>query len=244
MSPLTEYNVQGELIAFYSRYASEIELIKKFWELELNQLSLAYTHQNKLPKEAVTVSCRVKTIESVIRKLKKFGSPQFNFLTEVINDLVGARVTCWFIDDCYGLYESIKSSSKFELIEGYAKDYNINPKPSGYRAIHCLMQKKSLNAEIKKRDIPLDDDVFKCEIQIRTKMQDSWADITHEFHYKAILAGVENKTYESFMADIANRLSSEDAIFVRLRKLYQYVADAKGDDDVNKLFSTIPSELP
>jgi putative GTP pyrophosphokinase len=24
-----------------------------------------------------------------------------------------------------------------------------------------------------------------CEIQIRTKLQDAWGDITHEFHYKA-----------------------------------------------------------
>lgn len=229
MPTVAEQDLQRELIVFYSQHINEIELIKKYWEVELNQLSLAYTHRNKLPKEAVTVSCRIKSIESVILKLKKLGSPQYNFLTEVINDLVGARITCWFIDDCYGIYESINALSTLEIIEGYTKDYNVNPKPSGYRAIHCLAQKKPLNTGRVKEDVPLADDIFKCEIQIRTKLQDSWADITHEFHYKAILAGVENETYESFMSDIANRLGSEDAVFVRLRKLYQDLADIKGE---------------
>lgn len=223
MPTLAEQDLQRELLLFYSKYANEIELIKNFWELELNQLSLTYTYENKLPKEAVAVSCRVKSIESVIQKLKKLGSPPFDFLTEVIHDLVGARFTCWFIDDCYGIHESINVSRKFAAIEGYAKDYNETPKPSGYRGIHCLLQKTPFNGEARTNAMALKDEMFKCEIQIRTKLQDSWADITHEFHYKAILAGVENKTYELFMADIANRLASEDAIFVRLRELYQYL---------------------
>ena len=252
MPTVVEQDLHRDLILFYSRYAHEIELIKKFWELELNHLSLAYTYQNKLPKEAVMVSCRIKTIESVIQKLKKLGSPHFGFLTEVIHDLVGARVTCWFIDDCYGMNEAINASNKFSAIAGYAKDYNAAPKPSGYRGIHCLMQKKTLHEEATSHAMALKDETFKCEIQIRTKLQDSWADITHEFHYKAILAGVENKTYELFMADIAKRLDSEDAIFVRLRNLYQYLASthasedasAKGQEENKENLLTIPFNIP
>lgn len=244
MPTSAEQGLQSDLIAFYSRYANDIGLIKKFWELELNQLALAYTYRNALPKEAVAVACRVKSIESVIQKLTKLGSPQFDFFTDVINDLVGARITCWFIDDCYGIYAAISASHKIGVIEGYTKDYNINPKPSGYRAIHCLVQKHQLVADTKREHTPLTDDMCKCEIQIRTKMQDSWAEITHNFHYKAILAGVENKTYESFMADIANRLDSEDVILVRLRKLYQYLARTKTQSDGNETYSDIPSELP
>ena len=241
MPTVSEQDLQRELIVFYSQYANEIELIKKYWELELTQLSLAYTYQNKLPKEAVTVSCRIKSIESVMQKLKRLGNPQFDVLTEVINDLVGARITCWFIDDCYGIFKSINASSMLEIIEGYTKDYNASPKLSGYRALHCLAQRKPPNIGRTKKDVPLIDDIFKCEIQIRTKLQDSWADITHEFHYKAILAGVENETYESFMSDIANRLGSEDAIFVRLRKLYQNLTDSIANGDVKAILS---GELP
>lgn len=66
-----------------------------------------------------------------------------------------------------------------------------------------------------------------CEIQIRTKLQDAWGDITHEFHYKAKCAGVENRVDEQLLAQISRRLADEDESLLMLRNAYQRFADEK-----------------
>jgi len=67
-----------------------------------------------------------------------------------------------------------------------------------------------------------------CEIQIRTKLQDAWGDVTHEFHYKAQCAGVENRVDERILAEISTRLAKEDESLLALRDAYQRLADEKG----------------
>ncbi len=67
------------------------------------------------------------------------------------------------------------------------------------------------------------------EIQIRTKLQDSWAEITHEFHYKAKYAGINNPTYESLLGDISDRLAIEDKTQLKFRDAYGKLADTQNN---------------
>lgn len=48
----------------------------------------------------------------------------------------------------------------------------------------------------KNEKIVITDETMVCEIQIRTKLQGAWDDITHEFHYKAGTAGIYDAGYE------------------------------------------------
>jgi putative GTP pyrophosphokinase len=66
-----------------------------------------------------------------------------------------------------------------------------------------------------------------CEIQIRTKLQDAWGDVTHEFHYKAKNAGVDDQVYEKILFEISNRLANEDKSILALRNAYINLADKK-----------------
>ena len=84
-----------------------------------------------------------------------------------------------------------------------------------------------------------------CEIQIRTKLQDAWGDITHEFHYKAKHYGVDDSNLENFLSDISDRLLQEDKTLLKFRDVYQRLADEKQktgqregfkDDDTNGMF--------
>ena len=68
---------------------------------------------------------------------------------------------------------------------------------------------------------------MKCEIQIRTKLQDAWGDVTHEFHYKAKNSGVDNRDLEELLSDISHRLNNEDMTLIKFRKAYQRLADEK-----------------
>lgn len=219
--------LKDRLLRFYTRYGAELNNVSALLEIKLKQLCLAYTIQNHLPPEAMRICTRIKSYDSAIKKLERKGWPTFYYPTDVISDLVGARIVCWFIDDCYGILEFIKSSNQLSIINDSIEDYIEHPKESGYRSIHIL---SNLSYDSVKNDsgkIEIVDDILVCEIQIRSKLQDAWGDITHEFHYKAKSLGIEDQAYGTFLSDVATRLRFEDDVLMRFRAVYQNLADEK-----------------
>jgi putative GTP pyrophosphokinase len=223
---LTPQELKERAIRFYDRYGKDLEQIKRLIEIRLRQLALAYTINHKLPPEAVQVSTRVKTLRSFLKKLKRNGWPQFYYASEVAGDLIGARVTCWFLDDCYGFMNLINSSPHLRLDRAF-EDYIKNPKPSGYRSIHLVANIAYDSVQREGSEVAIKAEEMKCEIQIRTKLQDAWGDVTHEFHYKAKNSGVDNRDYESLLCDISDRLATEDKTLIKFRDAYQRLAEEK-----------------
>ena len=223
---LSAEQLKDRAVRFYARYGSDLKQIKDLLEIHLSQLALAYTIQQKLPREALTVKARVKTLDSFLKKLERKNWPQFYYPTEVAGDLVAARVVCWFVDDCTGFLNLLKNSPSHRIAHDI-EDYISQPKASGYRSIHLFANVgyDSVRQENGKANVVRDE--MKCEIQIRTKLQDAWGDVTHEFHYKAKNFGVENQDYESFLCDVADRLASEDKTLIKFRNAYQRIADEK-----------------
>ena len=221
---------------FFKRYATELDGLKNLLEVRLNQLALAYTLNNNLPRESVHVRSRVKTMESFLEKLTKKGWPYYYYLTEVAKDLVGARVVCWFRDDCYGMLNCLQGSEQFDLRADSLEDYIKDPKASGYRSIHILADLE-YDRVIKGTDgtRSIGTDKFVCEIQLRTKLQDAWGEFTHEMHYK--FGEQLDADYEVLVSESANRLASEDRQAVAIRNILQRLEghDAKHegmkDDD-------------
>ncbi|MCK4922136.1 MAG: hypothetical protein KAS71_13885 [Bacteroidales bacterium] len=225
---LTENELKERLVKFYSRYGDEVEQIKGLLEIKLKQICLAYTIQNKLPQEALTVTARKKTLKSLIKKFEDKNWPQFYYPTEIVKDLVGARITSWFLDDISNLLDYINNTSHFEVADKSIEDYIKEPKPSGYRGLHLLtlVTYDSVRRD-KGKEIVIIPKKMICEIQIRTKLQDAWGDITHEFHYKAKKLGVANPDLEEFLSDVSNRLFQEDKTLIKFRNVYQRMADDK-----------------
>lgn len=232
---LTPEELRERARRFFKRYGKDLEQIKSLLEIRLSQLALAYTIENKLPPEAVCTYTRVKSLDSFINKLERKDWPQFYFPTEIGGDLIGARIICWFIDDCYGFLNLLKSSKHLKITDPI-EDYIKNPKPSGYRSVHLLanvaydsVQRDVGGMEIKSEDMA-------CEIQIRTKLQDAWGDVTHEFHYKAKNEGVDSPDLEGLLSDISSRLAVEDGTLVRFRDVYQRLADDKQKNETREGF--------
>lgn len=223
---LTPDQLKDRAVRFYARYGGDLKQIKDLLEIQLSQLALAYTIQQKLPREALTVKARVKTLESFIKKLERKNWPQFYYPTEIAGDLVAARVVCWFVDDCSGFLKLLKESPSLRVAHDI-EDYIATPKASGYRSIHLFANVgyDSVRQEEGKASVIRDE--MKCEVQIRTKLQDAWGDVTHEFHYKAKDFGVENTDYEGFLCDVADRLATEDKTLIKFRNAYQRIADQK-----------------
>ncbi|MFR1823989.1 MAG: GTP pyrophosphokinase family protein, partial [Clostridium saudiense] len=57
---------------------------------------------------------------------------------ENIKDIAGVRVICSFPEDIYMLADCLLNQDDIKLIE--KKDYIKNPKKSGYRSLHLIIE--------------------------------------------------------------------------------------------------------
>jgi putative GTP pyrophosphokinase len=208
-------------IELFQKYGPELEQIRQLLDIRLNQLALAYTTENSLPPESITVKTRVKNLTSFLHKMESLQLTDFEFPSHMVHDLVGARVICWFLDDCTGISNCIRNSNFLSIGEDGVFNYVKNPKPSGYRGIHLHANISFERMTTSNCRVKLEPNKILCEIQVRTKLMDAWADMTHEFHYKAKAIGVEDHHLEKVLESQAKRLFSEDESFVAIRDLYQ-----------------------
>jgi len=216
-------------IRFFDFYSADLESISQVLKIRLSGLASAYTIENKLPREAVVVHSRVKSLTSFLRKLEKIDWPMFGYPTEVITDLIGARVICWFVDDCYGMLDYIQATTQFRIEPRSLEDYIRDPKRTGYRAIHLLADVSYDRVRTYRKRRTIVEDKMICEIQIRTKLQEAWSEFTHEVHYKG--PAELQADYETVIADIASRLAVEDMSALAVRDILQRQAEKKEPED-------------
>lgn len=117
---------------------------------------------------------RVKDFSSIKRKIKKLGIPEGNTF-KAITDIVGARIVCNNLQDVYEIYTLIKQNPQIKILK--TRDMIEKPLNSGYQALH-LDVRFEIIYENKKHYI-------NCEIQIRTLIQNAWANLVHDDIYKA-----------------------------------------------------------
>jgi len=216
-------------LRFFHCYGEELESISQVLKIRLGRLASAYTVENKLPREAVNVDARVKSLTSFLRKLEKTDWPMFHYPTEVITDLIGARVICWFVDDCYGMLEYIQATKQFRIKPRSLEDFIRDPKRTGYRAIHLLADVSYDRVKTFRKRRAVVEETMICEIQIRTKLQDAWAEFTHEVHCKVPVEF--QAAYETAIADIAIRLAAEDRAALAVRDILQRQTEKKDIED-------------
>lgn len=109
----------NELMAYYRCAIMEVET--KFNVLN-EEFSLQY---DRNPIE--NVKSRLKSTDSIIRKLKKKELPfSLEAMQENINDVAGIRVICSFPEDIYMLADCLLNQDDIKLIT--KKDYIKNPK--------------------------------------------------------------------------------------------------------------------
>lgn len=121
------------------------------------------------------VKARVKTPESIVKKLKRNGyESTIENMVRYVNDIAGIRIICSFTSDIYRIAEMISNQKDIQVLT--VKDYIMNPKKSGYRSYHMII---SLPVYLSDRIVNV-----KVEIQIRTVAMDFWASLEHKIQYK------------------------------------------------------------
>lgn len=121
------------------------------------------------------VGSRVKTLPSILGKAARKGcDPTIPCIREHIHDIAGVRITCSFIADTYRLLDALVSQDDVHVLE--IKDYIKNPKPSGYKSLHAIIE---IPVFLSTGPVPV-----RVELQIRTIAMDFWASLEHKIFYK------------------------------------------------------------
>lgn len=150
---------------------------------------------------------RMKSYESTCKKLKKKGlEKNFSTALKELNDLIGVRAVCSYVDDIYRIADIVTEQKDVRIVE--VKDYIKNPKTSGYRSLHIIME------------IPIyfqdGTQWMKVELQLRTAAMDYWANLDHQLRYKRGQKGTERIDTE--LRTCAEVIGSLDEKMLEIRK--------------------------
>ncbi len=181
------------LMAYYRCAIMEIET--KFNVLN-EQFSLRY---DRNPIESIKT--RIKSMESIMRKMRVKELPlNLAAIEENIRDVAGVRVVCSFLDDIYMLADCLLQQDDIRLIE--RKDYIKNPKESGYRSLHLIIE-VPIFLQNEKRNM-------KVEVQLRTIAMDFWASLEHKLRYKKNIPDSEAEQLAKELVECANTSAALD----------------------------------
>lgn len=158
-----------------------------------------------------SIKTRLKSRDSLNKKLARKGFPMsVESIEENIFDVAGVRVVCAFPEDLYTLSEALLAQDDVTLIE--RRDYVANPKPSGYRSLHLIVE-TPIFLESEKRPM-------KVEVQLRTISMNFWASLEHQLRYKKNLSEED----ATAVAEELNRLAEDAAeLDFRMQKLRDYL---------------------
>lgn len=122
------------------------------------------------------IDYRIKSPQSILAKMRR-NHLELNAETmwKEISDIAGIRVICSYIDDIYAIAGMLVKQDDIVLLK--EKDYIKNPKESGYRSLHLIIETPVFLSDKKH--------YVKVEVQIRTIAMDFWASLEHQLRYKA-----------------------------------------------------------
>ena len=190
-----------EVMLIYTSALKQIET-----KLEILNDEFQHVHQYN-PIEHI--KSRVKTSESIVKKLKKNGyESTIENMVEHVNDIAGIRVICSFTSDIFRLADMIQNHKDIRVIS--VKDYITYPKASGYKSYHMIV---TVPVYLSDRIVDT-----KVEIQIRTVAMDFWASLEHKIHYK--FEGNVPERIKNELIECANMVADLDA---RMRTLNEEI---------------------
>ncbi|GGC82332.1 hypothetical protein GCM10011512_06320 [Tersicoccus solisilvae] len=125
----------------------------------------------------------------------------------VVPDVVGLKVLCKTPRDLADVVDAVRDycgSPDTDVTLIQVRDYVSAPKDSGYRAFHLLLR------------VPIDGavgpDAVSVEVQVKTRLQDAWSELTHEDMYKPGGALKPDRFHTSVARAMAGLLAEVDLL--------------------------------
>lgn len=168
---MTHFNIYGKYESTLNLILDNIvSQIKAYNKIEVQKSGeKAYEH----------LIYRVKDKDSMLEKCTRKNLPQTTYSAlHDIQDAIGIRIICRFIDDIYKNIKYLKALPNLKIIK--EKDYIKNVKPNGYRSYHLIVELTAPYEDV----LGHNPGTFFAEIQVRTIAMDSWASLEHQMKYK------------------------------------------------------------
>jgi putative GTP pyrophosphokinase len=166
-----------------------------------------------------TIKYRVKKFDAYFDKLLKIARNEKSIEKNAITDILGLRIVCPFLEDLEAIEKII--NAKFNVVELERKGSRYSIGEFGYESVHLLIK---FDYGYLEKCIPHTADV--CEIQLRTTLQDAWAEVEHELIYKSDIT-LPNESIRRKLASINATLALSDLIFQEIR---DYQKEIRGRD--------------
>ena len=202
-----------------SRYESYIPLL-----LQIRENIHKKIKENIYLSSQPTYKARIKSFSSYYRKLIRQKSEEAALSDSLVclTDMIGIRVICTFLEDISVVLEQLKEI--FDIREIERKGADLNFKEFGYESIHVLIAIPEDCVPVDIDDnLPLPNDLV-CEIQIRTILQDAWAEVEHELIYKSEFTPFDMPLRRK-LASMNASLNLADIIFQEIRDYQKKLQD-------------------
>ena len=159
-----------------------------------------------------TIKYRVKTFASYYGKLLKRKTGEKHTGEAIpIHDILGTRIVCPFLDDIEVVENRLREAFSVQEIERKGAERTF--REFGYSSTHLLIE---IPDDIRERYPDLNLKI--AEVQVRTFLQDAWAEVEHELIYKNSnsITPMDEPLRRKLAALNAN-LSLSDDIFQEIR---------------------------
>lgn len=159
---------------------------------------------------------RVKDADSLSEKIRRKGE-KYKTLSD-ITDIGGVRIITYYADDVDRVAELIEREFKVDKENSIDKRKTLEPNVFGYLSLHyviCLDDRRAVLPEYENLG------KLKIEVQIRSILQHSWAEMEHDMGYKSNIE-VPSEIVRDF-SRLAGLLEIADKEFQEIRqKILKY----------------------
>ena len=186
------------------QYHQDRELFVQLGDIVSGMLKKALSDSEM---DIMAVEHRIKEEQSLEGKLELKGE-KYKTLDD-ITDILGARIICFFSDDVDKVASLVEGMFNIDWGNSVNKRNSLTPDSFGYLSLHyiCRLPKDSkYSKELKNK---------RFEIQIRSTLQHTWAEISHSLGYKSEFGVPKKITRE--MSRVAGLLEIADDQFISIR---------------------------
>ncbi len=155
------------------------------------------------------IKSRVKSFEAYLDKLHKQDNAAAGRGSTTISDFFGLRIICPFLEDIETTSSLI--AAHFQVLETERKANQHSFSEFGYDSLHLAIR---METPPPGRLMPGVRRV--CEVQLRTILQDAWAEVEHELVYKSDIS-LPNQSIRRKLASLNATLTLSDLIFQEIR---------------------------
>ena len=156
------------------------------------------------------ISSRLKNSDSIKKKLGRAEDP-YSKLSDV-TDLSGIRVTTYFADDVDAVAKVIEEEFDIDWENSVDKRALLDPDRFGYISLHYVAKLSTSRLQLTEYRR-----FFECcaEIQVRSILQHTWAEIEHDLGYKS--KDSVPKDIRRRFSRLAGLLEIADSEFIQIR---------------------------